>query len=699
MPLEDAEGISALAELAGNNAASADLAGSDLAGSDVARCGKELGGGEHEPENHEKKIDASRTGAENLPGFHGVQKLRIFLSTALRLGAANLARVALYRTAKRAGVYRWLSPPRRAVPLGLVAESLHNATLPSADRSILAEADELLQGRANYFSAHVHEMGNPPDWFLDPFRQQRHPQAATHWSQIPAFSAEAGDIKVVWELSRFSWALVLARAWQISGDTRYRSALQDWMEDWWQNNPPAIGPNWMCGQETSIRLMNALLAWRIAGLEKNGGSGRSAFIEAHCRRIALTTYYATAQDNNHATSEAAGLFLGGTWLARYGNADAKSRGRRWAEKGRKQLNRRVARLVLPDGSFSQHSLTYHRLLLDTLSIVEAWRREAGESPFAPVLYNRAAAATRWLGAMLEPSTGDGPNLGANDGAHPFRLDGSAYRDFRPCLQLASFLFLGSAALGPGPWDEPAAWLGVSAAGHGQPWLDDLSSTVFPDGGYVVMRNLAGARVLLRAPTARFRPSHADALHLDLWWNGVNLLRDGGSYSYAYGDSGAIAQSLASVVGHNLPQFDGHDQMPRISRFLYGSWLRVAGAPAITTTAAGQSWEGSYTNLWGERHQRTVTLTENSLSVLDRVQGFKRMAALRWRMAPGNWEQNEAGCTSPLGTIRVESTVPIRRLSLETAWDSRHYFEKSRIPLLLVEIDQSPAALTTTITLS
>jgi hypothetical protein len=180
---------------------------------------------------------------------------------------------------------------------------------------------------------------------------------------------------------------------------------------------------------------------------------------------------------------------------------------------------------------------------------------------------------------------------------------------------------------------------------------------------------------------------------------VNLLRDGGSYSYAYGDSGAIAQSLASVVGHNLPQFDGHDQMPRISRFLYGSWLRVAGAPAITTTAAGQSWEGSYTNLWGERHQRTVTLTENSLSVLDRVQGFKRMAALRWRMAPGNWEQNEAGCTSPLGTIRVESTVPIRRLSLETAWDSRHYFEKSRIPLLLVEIDQSPAALTTTITLS
>jgi hypothetical protein len=583
-----------------------------------------------------------------------------------------------------------------------VPDSLPNPSLPSADRSILAEADEWLQGRAKYFSAHVHEVGNPPDWFLDPFRKQRHPQATMHWSRIPNFSSQVGDIKVgdikvVWELSRFSWALVFARAWRISGDLRYRLALQHWIEDWWQNNPPGTGPNWMCGQETSIRLMNALLAWRIAGLEKNGGSGQSAFVAAHCHRVALTTSYAIAQDNNHATSEAAGLFLGGTWLARYGDVDGKSRGRRWAEQGRKQLNRRVAKLVLPDGSFSQHSLTYHRLLLDTLSVVEAWRREVGEAPFAEVLYSRAAAATRWLGALLEPSTGDGPNLGPNDGAHPFRLDGSAYRDFRPCLQLASFLFVGRAALGSGPWDESAAWLGVTAEGHGRPWMDDLSSTLFRDGGFVVLRNPAGARVLLRAPTARFRPSHADALHLDLWWKGVNLLRDGGSY--AYGDSSQMAQSLASVVGHNVPQFDGHDQMPRIGRFLYGGWLRVAAAPAIATTDAGESWQGSYTNVWGEWHQRTVALAGNSLLVLDRVGGFKRKAVLRWRLAPASWSQNGEGCTSPLGTIRVESTAPIRRMNLETAWESRHYLEKSAIPVLLVEVDRSPAVLTTTVTLS
>jgi hypothetical protein len=624
----------------------------------------------------------------------------IYLSTALRLGVANVARVAIYRTCKRAGIYRWLLPQGKAIPLGFRIDSSHDAgrpLAPLADRAVLTEADELLKGRAKYFSVHVHDIGNPPNWFLNPFQNKQHPQPALHWSENADFGADVGDIKVIWEISRFGWALVFARAWRISGDARYLSALQLWMQDWWRCNPPNTGPNWMCGQESSVRLINVLLALRLAGLEKSAGSGLVAFVEAHCRRVDLTTFYAVAQDNNHATSEAAGLFIGGTWLARYGEGDARHRGQRWAEKGRKLLDDGVRQLVLPDGSFSQHSLTYHRVMLDTLSVAEAWRRYMGDAPFAEDSYRRAAAAARWLGAMIDPTSGDGPNLGANDGAHPYRLDASTYRDFRPCLQLASLLFIGRAALESGPWDESADWLGVSGEGPAQLWLNDLSSAVFPDGGYVVMRNRTGARVLLRTPTARFRPAHADALHLDLWWKGENLLRDGGTYSYA--DGGGVAKALASVVGHNIQQFDGHDQMPRLGRFLYGDWVRVVGAPAITTSGDGQSWAGSYTDICGAQHNRTVTLGPGSLSVLDQVQGFKRMAVLRWRLAPGNWSQNETGCASALGRIRVESSVPIRRMSLESGWESRHYLEKSAVPVLEVEIDQSPAVLTTTVTLS
>jgi hypothetical protein len=630
--------------------------------------------------------------------LHPVMWLMIYLSTALRLGVAHVARVFIYRACKRAGIYRWLSPRRKSVPLELRVDSPRDAAplpAPWVDRSVLNEADDLLKGRANYFSVHVHDVGNPPNWFLNPFQNKRHPQPELHWSKIADFSAEGGDIKVTWELSRFMWAPVFARAWRISGDARYLRALQVWMQDWWRCNPPNTGPNWMCGQETSIRLMNMLLALRVAGLEKNAGSGLETLVESHCRRIALTTFYAAAQDNNHAISEAAGLFTGGTWLARYGEGDARYRGQRWAEKGRKQLDGGVSRLILPDGSFSQHSLTYHRVMLDTLSIAEAWRRYVEEVPFTEGFYALAAAATRWLGAMIDPRIGDGPNLGANDGAHPYRLDASDYRDFRPCLQLASFLFLRSAALSSGPWDESAAWLGVPAEGPVRPWLNDLTSAVFPDGGYVVLRNGKGAQVLLRASTSRFRPAHADALHLDLWWSGKNLLRDGGTYAYAEG--GAVAKELASVVGHNILQFDGHDQMPRLGRFLYGAWVRVAGAPQIVARADAQTWQGSYTDVWGAQHQRTVTLKNDAVCVLDHVQGFRTSAVLRWRLAPGNWFQNATGCTSAMGQVCVETSVPIRRMSLETGWESRHYLEKSVVPVLEVEISQSPAVLTTTFT--
>ena len=640
----------------------------------------------------------SRPGAGPQPEVHSLQRLIIYLSTARQIGVANVARVLIHRICKRAGIYRWMLPPRKAQRIGLGVDSSGDLARPAiswADGTAITEAEELLAGRSNYFSVHARDFGNPPNWMLNPFRRKQHPQPAAHWSKIPDFSVEAGDIKIVWELSRLMWAPVFARAWRISGDARYLSALQLWIEDWWRCNPPNIGPNWMCGQETSVRLINALLALRLARLDNNAGPGLVGFVEAHCRRVNLTTSYALAQDNNHAISEAAGLFVGGTWLARYSEGRARRRGQRWAEKGRKLLESRVCRLVLPDGSFSQHSLTYHRVLLDTLTIVEAWRRYVGEAAFTEKFYKRAAAATRWLGAMIDPASGDGPNLGANDGGHPYRLDSSGYRDFRPCLQLASLLFIGNAALEPGPWDESSAWLGVATESALRPWLSELSSIVFPDGGYVVMLNRDGARLLLRAPTALFRPAHADALHLDLWWKGENVLRDGGTYSYA--DHEGVA--FSSVTGHNVPQFDCRDQMVRLSRFLYGGWVRVVGMPAITTSADDQSWAGSYTDVWGARHMRTVTLSANTLSVLDQVQEFKRSVVLRWRLAPGNWSQNETGCASTMGRIRVESSVPIRRMSLESGWESRHYLEKSAVSVLEVEIDQSPAVLTTTVTLS
>jgi hypothetical protein len=614
-----------------------------------------------------------------------------YVTTALRLGLANLARVATYRTLKRAGVYeRWL-PAEPPSPLGLRIEPTADEPAAWADPSVVLEADALLGGSAQYFSAHRHEVGSPPDWFLNPFMGARHPGRTMHWSSIADFAGHAGDIKCVWELSRFGWASTFARAWRVTRDSRYLGALAAWIEDWWRANPPNVGPNWKCGQETSIRLINALLALRIAG--DADVAALAPFVLAHCRRIAATTSYAVAQDNNHGTSEAAALFIGGGWLARL---DPRGPGAGWVSEGRRLLEERVSRLVMADGSFAQHSLTYHRVLLDTLSVVEAWRQAWRGEPFSDALHERARAATRWLALMIDPETGDGPNLGANDGAHPFRLDGSAYRDFRPSLRLAAAAFGGPQASSARAPDEASRWLGVDARAAAVTPASE-SGAVLAAGGHVVLRGGPRTRAFMRAPAGRFRPPHADALHLDLWHDGTNLLRDGGTYSYAATDG--AAEQLAGVTGHSTIQFDDRDQMRRIGRFLYADWIRVSGAPVIARIDGAETWSGGYRDAWGCAHRRRVALDARSLRVEDRIDGYRRSATLRWRLAPGDWRLEGLVCASALARIEVSSDVPVLAARLVTGIESRHYLERTEIPVLEVEVGQAPATLVTVVALA
>jgi len=138
---------------------------------------------------------------------------------------------------------------------------------------------------------------------------------------------------------------------------------------------------------------------------------------------------------------------------------------RFAWQGRKWLENRVRKLVAADGSFSQHSVTYHRVLLDTLIYVEFWRRQFDAAPFSDLFYRRAQAALDWLCAMTDINSGNAPNLGSNDGAMLLHAHGCDYRDFRPSIQTAAALFRGRRLFPAGPWDEPGYWLGVNASNN------------------------------------------------------------------------------------------------------------------------------------------------------------------------------------------------------------------------------------------
>lgn len=591
-----------------------------------------------------------------------------YLRTLPALGLGNVARVGLYLTGLRTGLHpvqRLAAAPPRPP---FFADPPGGSGLPVPNRS--------WQGTLRWYGwKDLPNDGSPPDWFASPFDDGATPDLTQPWWRISDFGG--GDIKNLWELSRFAWAPAMATL-AANGDRAALDRLNAWLASWSEANPPYRGPNWKCGQEASIRVIHLLASAMVLGQDHEPLPGLVELVHAHLQRIAPTVSYAVGQQNNHATSEGAALFAGGDFLSRAGIAQ----GRRWHRAGRRLLEDRATRLIERDGSFSQYSLNYHRLMLDACSFAEAWRRSAELPPFAARALERLGAATDWFDAMIDRESGDAPNLGYNDGAHLLPLTGTGYRDFRPSLQLASTLFRGRRAVAAaGAWDDQLRWLGIPIPEDGPP---SATSRTFDDGGYHVLRE-GRAFAVLRYPRFHFRPSQADALHLDLWFAGRNLLRDAGTFSY--NDRTGVGTALAGTGAHNTVQFDGRDQMPRIGRFLFSDWLEGRSVTPVHEANGATEAAAGYTDARGASHERTVRLDAAGFSCRDTIGGAFGSAVLHWRLIPGTYALEGNRLTGEWLDLTIEVDGASAELELVEALESRHYQRVTPLPCLEVRVDR------------
>ncbi len=605
--------------------------------------------------------------------MHALTKIK----TLAALGIGNVAHVAAYRLQLRLGIHpvQRISTTAPTGPFFRIPENPQYTDLPYN-----RQWDE----QHCLFGWHKTPAHEAPDWFTNPFNQKRFPTTNASWWMLPDFNPAFGDIKTIWEASRFDWVLCFAQK-AAQGDSAALVKLNNWLSDWSAKNPPYSGPNWKCGQEASIRVMHLAMAARLLGQVSNPEPALLQLVAAHLQRIAPTISYALAQNNNHGTSEAAALFIGGTWL----HASGDKRAAKWMRTGRKFLEERACKLIEPDGSFSQQSLNYHRVMLDTYCMAEVWRKPLQVSAFSPALRARLAKATDWLYAMVDPESGDAPNLGANDGARLFPLTDTDYRDYRPTVQLAMALFQNRQAYRDnGSYNIPLRWLKIPLpATHAEP----RSSTSFPDGGYCTL-HANQAFVLFRYPRFRFRPSQADALHVDFWLNNQNILRDGGSFSYA--DDEAM-QYFKGTASHNTIQFDERDQMPRLGRFLFGEWLQAEDVCHMTKVGETITTSASYRDWKGAKHHRKLTLSTRSLQIEDHISDFEEKAILRWRLAPGEWSIAGNTISNNVITLTVTSDAAIQRFELTDGRESRYYLQQTTLPVLEIEVTY-PGTLTTMI---
>jgi hypothetical protein len=258
------------------------------------------------------------------------------------------------------------------------------------------------------------------------------------------------------------------------------------------------------------------------------------------------------------------------------------------------------------------------------------------------------------------------------------------------------VFLGPASTIAGPWDEPLHWLGLisptaEGLGPSSPQAPEAIAPksppaveLFPDGGYGLLRPSSTSWALLRLPVYRFRPPHADPLHLDLWHQGVNLLRDGGSY--AYNAEAADLAYFPGIASHNSVQFDGAEPMPRLGRFLWGNWLQLEAPPQVESGKAGPSITAAYRCTNG-RHQRQVQVdvTGHHWRIRDTLSGFQSRAVLFWHLAPSDWSLEGSEVLGTLARLTIHSDDPIERLELVAGYEARFYGKKTFLPVLEIEV--------------
>ncbi|RPI88588.1 MAG: hypothetical protein EHM41_00765 [Chloroflexi bacterium] len=623
-----------------------------------------------------------------------MSRIRYGVKAVTQLGVQSAAWFALYQLGKRSGHYERDSRSRLSrnplpddvyslAPLiDLPSKEALEAVLGDEGRAtVLTGAEEIISGKVRLFgskpvSLFLSAPGSDLHWTKAEGSFQELPKG-NNWKLLQELDlpVDATDVKFFWEPARFSWSADLFRAYLLTGAERFPEAFWMYFEEFEQANPPEYGLNWSSAQEVALRAVMFVLAAQVFIGSNHSTPERllrlGKMVEASAMRIPPTIVYARAQRNNHLLSEALGLYVCGTALSAHPKAED------WRDKGWSILERTFCDQISREGVYIQQSTNYHRLMLQLALLVNAVGSREGRY-FGEETRERLAIATQWLLGLVEPESGRVPNLGPNDGAYIFPDALQSFGDYRPVVQTAAAEFLGYLPFPSGPWDEMLLWLGgrqrhvrVEDPQRSRENSPNLTSIDVVDSTTVLRSPEACSWAYLRAARFNSRPGHADQLHLDLWWRGLNLTLDAGTF--LYNGQAPWDNSLSRTRVHNTVTVDGLDQMTHAGRFLWLDWaqarlLDVRRRPDGLVDRIEAQHDG-YRRL-GILHRRIIEARANAWDVCDQLLSVGGSASrsdhifrLHWLLPDLPWHFREGSASgtvylsldTPHGTVELEVT--------------------------------------------
>lgn len=464
---------------------------------------------------------------------------------------------------------------------------------------IINDADLAIDGTIEAFSNIRLNYGNPINWQYNPITKKE-TDKSLKWFYINDFDEDRGDVKIIWEISRFTHLFLLSKAYLITKNIKYYNAFSSQINNWVKDNPYSYGANWKCGQEASIRMFSVLMNYSIFRkyniINCNDTYNVKKIIEWGYKKVLSNFFYAhRCIKNNHTFSEILGRNIGA--LCCNDEADLKYSIRLINEEISKQFTNN-------GGCLSQYSFNYQRF---TFQILEIFIKLNGISSIDSKNINIINNSINLL-YQCQDSIGMVPNYGSNDGSLILPFSPYGYLDYRPTLNTLFYLINSKCLYKNDLFNEEMLWICDEIHRNSLRQVEKRSIS-FERSGFFILRFNNGF-VVVYLNNYNSRPDHFDQLHLDIWYNGLNIFCDCGTYSYAT----ELGSMLKSTYAHNTLKVDNIEQMNKIKQFFVFNFTKRKDIKF-----SDDYFQGTMTSNNGYTHTRKLKIVnQNIISISDSV---------------------------------------------------------------------------------
>jgi len=601
-------------------------------------------------------------------------------------GARYVAFRAMYEAKRRFSLLKREYPSKPAVQkyislqewkslkVPFIIGSRGEIKIPKRQNKKLEESFKNIKaGKIYYFNREWKEVN---DWLVNPDSNYRY-DITKHWTEIEDISSSAGDIKYVWEKSRFSYLYDIIR-YDYHFDQDNSSFVFSEIEDWIEANPLNMGPNYICSQETSLRCLNWIFALYFYQDSEHIDEAKwhkiMHFLHWQIKHVyANINFSRICVRNNHAITESMMIYFGGL-LFPFLNESGK-----WKKDGKEWLEEEIAYQVYEDGTFLQFSHNYQRVLMQlltwTITMSEIHKENLSETTI-----NRATKVVEYMQNCCVGREGQLPNYGSNDGALFFKFNDLDYTDFKPQINALNSVLHHEHLYANEDIIEDALWMNQKSDSDSKITTSspEFGIKTYSQGGIITIMD-SDSFTFFKCAKYKDRPAHADNMHLDIWVDGVNYLRDSGTYKY--NTDKQLINYFAGTRGHNSLMINAENQMKKGPRFIWYNWTREAQlngdnqGEAFTLTGKAKMFPtvGNGKGLW---HNREIVKSEGELNwtVLDSVKDKESNDELHqiWHPHPDFLDMISMSAFDAKG-----NEIEIKE---ETGYWSAYYGVKTEVPI-------------------